>query len=178
MSALADPWVGYEGDVKQSVEEFRSSFGKFEALQRDGRPDEVQHAQKELLSQLKTLNWCDLPFCPARSSSGPATAVPRPPRRLLSQRELPLRRDMDDLSDAIKAVEKNRAKYKLDDVELQRRRSAPLPPPPRPRPSRAAALPRPRSARASPWPAAGLAHQPLMVCAEISSPRRGPRSGR
>ena len=34
---------------------------------------------------------------------------------------------MDDLSDAIKAVEKNRAKYKLDDVELQRRRSAPLP---------------------------------------------------
>ena len=68
MSALADPWVGYEGDVKQSVEEFRSSFGKFEALQRDGRPDEVQHAQKELLSQLKTLNWCGLPFCPARPS--------------------------------------------------------------------------------------------------------------
>ena len=62
----------------------------------------------------------------AASPSAPSSG-PDPPPCPLSQRELPLRRDMDDLSDAIKAVEKNRAKYKLDDVELQRRRSAPLP---------------------------------------------------
>lgn len=44
-------------EVKDSVEAFKRDFARFEALQREGRPDEVQHAQKELLSQLKTLNW-------------------------------------------------------------------------------------------------------------------------
>lgn len=73
--------------MKESVEAFKQDFARFEALQRDGRPDEVAHAQKDLLSQLKTLNW-----------------------------------DMDDLSDAITVVEKNRSKYTLSDDELARRK--------------------------------------------------------
>lgn len=45
-------------EVKASVEAFKHELAQFEALQNDGQPDEVKHAQKELLSQLKTLNWC------------------------------------------------------------------------------------------------------------------------
>lgn len=45
-------------EVKESVEAFKRDFAQFEALQNDGQPDEIAHAQKELLSQLKTLNWC------------------------------------------------------------------------------------------------------------------------
>ena len=49
-------------EVKDSVEAFKRDFARFEALQSGGQPDEIQHAQKELLSQLKTLNWCAV--CP------------------------------------------------------------------------------------------------------------------
>lgn len=45
-------------EVKDSVESFKRDFARFEALQSVGQPVEVAHAQKDLLSQLKTLNWC------------------------------------------------------------------------------------------------------------------------
>ena len=51
-------------EVKDSVEAFKRDFARFEALQSVGQPVEVAHAQKDLLSQLKTLNWCAVrPLC-------------------------------------------------------------------------------------------------------------------
>jgi hypothetical protein len=99
-------------EVKDSVEAFKRDFARFEALQSGGQPDEVEHAQKELLSQLKTLNWC-------------ASNPPSHPcvRAIVSYCTAAAdHRDMDDLGDAISVVEKNRSKYTLDDAELARRK--------------------------------------------------------
>lgn len=106
-------------EVKDSVEAFKRDFARFEALQSVGQPVEVAHAQKDLLSQLKTLNWCAFQPLSYRALQHPCPQL----RVALANRCTANRnRDMDDLSDAISVVEKNRSKYTLDDAELARRK--------------------------------------------------------